>query len=125
MRGSLFDASAIINCVWLGKTEKLLGKGTIELARFELGNYAWKRRDLKIEDRLKVFERLLELVEMMELLDFDARKAFLLASEENLTFYDACYLQAAIDNELRLVTDDSKLKKVARKYVEVKVSWEV
>jgi len=38
---------------------------------------------------------------------------------EKITIYDATYLYLAIENKAILVTDDSKLKEKAAKYVEV------
>jgi predicted nucleic acid-binding protein len=43
-----------------------------------------------------------------------------LAENEGLTFYDASYLQAAIDRGLTLVTEDTKLRRAAKKHVAVK-----
>jgi predicted nucleic acid-binding protein len=45
--------------------------------------------------------------------------------ESGLTFYDAFYLQPAIDRELTLVTDDGKLYSVARNHVKVLRSEEL
>ena len=37
--------------------------------------------------------------------------------KEGLTYYDAAYLQAAMEKGMTLVTDDERLKKVGGKYV--------
>jgi predicted nucleic acid-binding protein len=42
-----------------------------------------------------------------------------LAEEQGLTFYDAVYLQMALELEEPLVTEDEKLKRVASSLTEV------
>jgi len=45
--------------------------------------------------------------------------------KEGLTYYDASYIQAAVDNGLTLVTDDEQLYKTDRKYVKTITSNEL
>ncbi len=40
-----------------------------------------------------------------------------IATEEDRTFYDAPYIQTAIQNNLTLITDDEKLYEKEKKYV--------
>jgi len=61
----------------------------------------------------------------MNILHVDFLEALSIAVEENITFYDSSYIQAAIQNNLELVTDDLKLYNVARKYVEVLRSQDI
>ncbi|MEM2122899.1 MAG: type II toxin-antitoxin system VapC family toxin [Candidatus Bathyarchaeia archaeon] len=111
MDGKLFDSSGLINCVWMGKAEKVIGQHTIELVKYEIGNYAWKRRgELREEECLRILEKLLNP---------DFKESLLLAMEEGISLYDSSYLQAALQNELTLVTDDSRLREAASKYVKV------
>jgi len=118
MSDKIFDSSAIINCIQAGKAEKLVGQYTIELAKFEIGNYVWKRRsDLTQKECLKILRSILKLVESMNVLQVNLEETLMIALKEKITFYDASYLQAAIQNKLKLVTDDLKLHEVARKYV--------
>ena len=126
MKGRLFDSSALINCVWLGRAAKIFGEYTIEIAKFEVGNYVWKRRSsLSYEKSKNLLEKLLELINLMNILHVDFLEALSIAVEENITFYDSSYIQAAIQNNLELVTDDLKLYNVARKYVEVLRSQDI
>jgi len=126
MKGRLFDSSALINCVWLGRAAKILGEYIIEIAKFEVGNYVWKRRSsLSYEKSKNLLEKLLELINLMNILHVDFLEALSIAVEENITFYDSSYIQAAIQNNLELVTDDLKLYNVARKYVEVLRSQDI
>jgi hypothetical protein len=48
-----------------------------------------------------------------------------IATEENLTYYDASYIQAATKNGFTIVTDDDKLLKKAKKYTEAITSQQV
>ncbi|MEM3608280.1 MAG: type II toxin-antitoxin system VapC family toxin [Candidatus Bathyarchaeia archaeon] len=126
MDGKLFDSSGLINCVWMGKAEKAAGQHTIELVKYEIGNYAWKRRsELREEECLRILEKLLELVETMKVLNLDFKESLLLAVREGISFYDSSYLQAALRNGLTLVTDDSRLREAASKHVKVLGSSEV
>ena len=126
MKGRLFDSSALINCVWLGRAAKILGEYIIEIAKFEVGNYVWKRRSsLSYEKSKNLLEKLLELINLMNILHVDFLEALSIAVEENITFYDSSYIQAAIQNNLELVTDDLKLYNVARKYVEALRSQDI
>jgi len=45
-----------------------------------------------------------------------------LAVENNITFYDACYITASTTLRVPLVTEDEKLKQIAAKYTKV-LSW--
>ncbi|MEM4281521.1 MAG: type II toxin-antitoxin system VapC family toxin [Candidatus Caldarchaeum sp.] len=126
MKDRLFDSSALINCVWLGKASKLVGHYSVRLAKFEVGKYVWKRRgSMRREDSLTVFEKLQALITLMKNAPLSLTDALSLAVKENITFYDAVYLQAAIQNGLELVTDGSKLYNAARKYVGVLRSAEI
>jgi predicted nucleic acid-binding protein len=51
--------------------------------------------------------------------------ALIIAVEEGLTYYDASYIQAAIDNASILVTDDAELLSKAKRYVETQASAEI
>jgi len=45
----------------------------------------------------------------MNILPVDFTEALFIAVEENITFYDSSYIQAASQNNLELVKDDLKL----------------
>jgi predicted nucleic acid-binding protein len=47
-----------------------------------------------------------------------------IAVKEGLTYYDAAYIQAAVENNLTLVTDDEQLHRAGKKYVKVATSDE-
>lgn len=52
-------------------------------------------------------------------------EALKIATEENITLYDASYIQAAIQNNLTLITDDKQLYKISKKYVKTTTSNEL
>jgi len=118
----LFDSSAIINLCGERKIEKLLDGWTLNLARYELGNAVWKQ--VKAHEKITVEEANLVLDPLMEIFmrlkkptSENHLKTLEIAIKENLTYYDASYISAAVENHLTLVTDDDKLYKVSKKYV--------
>jgi len=42
MKGRLFNSSALINCVWLGKAAKIIGEYTIEIVKLKLETMSGK-----------------------------------------------------------------------------------
>jgi len=124
---NLFDASAIINLCSDQKIEKLLEGGTLNLAFYELGNAVWKQthihKTLTPKEGKEALTALTEVYKQMrEITVEDTSSILTIAVEEGLTYYDASYLHAAIQNNATLITDDRKLNTAASKYVETKTS---
>jgi predicted nucleic acid-binding protein len=46
-----------------------------------------------------------------------AARALEIAADHKITYYDAAYIEAAIESNATLVTDDGRLFEVGRKYV--------
>lgn len=118
----IFDSSAIINLCGDRKAEKLLDGWTLNLAIYELGNAVWKQ--VKIHGKITVEEADLvldSLTEVFRRLRKPAAenpvKTLEIAVKEDLTYYDASYIRAAVENNLALVTDDDKLYKSGKKHV--------
>jgi predicted nucleic acid-binding protein len=126
----LFDSSAIINLSSEKKAEKLLKGATMSLAFYEVGNAIWKqvhlRGSLTKEEGSKALTALARLLKQMKeaSVKYEAA-ALIIAVEEGLTYYDASYIQAAIDNASILVTDDAELLSKAKRYVETQASAEI
>jgi predicted nucleic acid-binding protein len=126
----LFDSSAIINLSSEKKAEKLLKGATMSLAFYEVGNAIWKqvhlRGSLTKEEGSKALTALARLLKQMKeaSVKYEAA-ALIIAVEEGLTYYDASYIQAAIDNALILVTDDAELLSKGKRYVETQASAEL
>ncbi|MBS7645410.1 MAG: type II toxin-antitoxin system VapC family toxin [Candidatus Bathyarchaeia archaeon] len=127
---SLFDPSAIINLCGEKRLDRLLGGWTLNLAFYELGNAVWKQTHLhkavKPEDAYIVLESLIEVFKRLKKPEAeDALRTLRLSLDEGITYYDASYIQAAIDNDLTLVTDDLQLHGIGRKYVKTVASSEI
>jgi predicted nucleic acid-binding protein len=126
----LFDSSAIINLSSEKKAEKLLKGATMSPAFYEVGNAIWKqvhlRGSLTKEEGSKALTALARLLKQMKeaSVKYEAA-ALIIAVEEGLTYYDASYIQAAIDNALILVTDDAELLSKGKRYVETQASAEL
>ena len=118
----IFDSSAIINLCGDRKVEKLLDGWTVNLAIYELGNAVWKQ--VKIHGKITVEEANLVLDSLTEVFGRmrkpaaeDPLRTLEIAVKEDLTYYDASYISAAVENDLTLVTDDDKLYRAGKKYV--------
>ena len=84
-----------------------------QLIYYELGNVTlMKAKKNTIKENRKYF--LCNLLQTINIKDCDFVKVFDLAQKHNLTFYDASYLQLAIDLKLPLATYDQQLVYAAR-----------
>ncbi|MEM2995372.1 MAG: type II toxin-antitoxin system VapC family toxin [Candidatus Bathyarchaeia archaeon] len=127
---SLFDASAIINLCGEKKLDKLLEGWTINLAFYELGNAVWKQvhiyRAFSNSEANTILDSLTEVFMKLKKPEKENVLEILkIAVREGLTYYDAAYIQASIENGLTLVTDDEELHRVSKKYVKVITSDEL
>ncbi|MBS7655121.1 type II toxin-antitoxin system VapC family toxin [Candidatus Bathyarchaeota archaeon] len=127
---NLFDSSAIINLCGEKKLDKLLEGWTLSLTFYELGNAIWKQvylyKAIEADEARIALDSLIEVFNRLKKLKPEnALKILKMALEEGITYYDASYIQAAIDNNLTLVTDDSKLYKIGKKYVKTVASDEL
>jgi len=127
----LLDASALIPLLSeFGK--KLIVKGretrlfTIDLTVYEVGNSLWKLstllRSISLEDSAKLIDALgdlitTEIIEVIMFTELNLARTLRMAKEGGITFYDSSYILAAKERDAILVTDDAKLRDVARKHV--------
>lgn len=119
---NLFDSSAIINLCGEKKIDKLLEGWTINLAFYELGNAVWKQvhihKTITSQEANTILDPLIEVFSFLKKPEAeDALETLKMALNESLTYYDASYIHAAMENDLTLVTDDEQLKHVSKKYV--------
>ena len=126
----LYDSSAIINLCGEGKTERLLEGWTLNLAFYELGNAVWKQarihRRITLEEAYLILDTLTEVFRRLRKPEDEAPLRTLeMAVREDLTYYDAAYISAAIEKGLILVTDDERLYEVGRRYVKTLKSDEL
>jgi predicted nucleic acid-binding protein len=104
----------------------------LDLTTYEMGNILWKESYLsksltrdEVASLASTTEQILTLVERIPMGPQEVGRTLELAENEGLTFYDASYLQAAIDRGLALVTEDAKLRRAAKRHVKVKASAEL
>ncbi|MCP8313135.1 MAG: type II toxin-antitoxin system VapC family toxin [archaeon] len=127
---NLFDSSAIINLCGERKIDRLLEGWTLNLAFYELGNAVWRqvhiRKGMAIDEANMILDPLVEIFRRMNKpKKEDALKTLEIAIKEGLTYYDAAYINAAVENSLTLVTDDEQLYKISKKYVKTAKSDEL
>ena len=126
MKQYLFDASSFINAVKLKNIDVLVDNYVVDLTIYEVFNALWKEfRFIKILIKEKVYElaktyvNLLDLMKIIHIYPNDVAKILDIALATGLTVYDASYIHTARKHKLVLVTEDQKLKRIARKYIDV------
>lgn len=127
---SLFDASSIINLCGEKKLDKLLEKWTINLAFYELGNAVWKQayiyKAISASEANIILDSLTEVFMKLKKPEKEnALETLNIAVKEGITYYDAAYIQASLENGLTLVTDDEQLFRASKKYVKTITSDEL
>jgi predicted nucleic acid-binding protein len=121
----LFDASSIYLLAKEGCFEVLMGQSTLSLAIYELGNAILKDvrvfKSISPEEGMKVVSFLRRVLERMAIRAIDGHedRILKLAEELRLSFYDAAYLQMALELGAPLVTEDAVLKRVADSLTDV------
>ncbi len=121
----LIDASSIYILAKEGRFEVLLGQSTLSLAIYELGNAILKDvrvfKSISVEEGMRAVNFLRRILERMDIRTIDGHedRILKLAEELQLSFYDAAYLQLAVELGAPLVTEDEVLKRVAGSLTEV------
>jgi len=95
---------------------------TLDLARYELGNIIWKectlQRTISPEEAIEKADGIAKILELMKILQIesneDLRETMRLATDIEVTFYDASYLHKARNNDLNLITGDKRLENKAK-----------
>jgi len=92
---------------------------TVDPARAEVANVAWKRVTLFNEDReittralkmsMEFIETSCEVIPTLELVE----ESFQMALKNKISFYDALFVSASLREELPLITLDKKLEKIS------------
>jgi len=127
---NLLDSSAIINLCGEKKIDKLLDGRTLNLAFYELGNAVWKQvyvhKTITVNEANTLLDPLIEVFRKLRKPETeDALETLKIAVKESLTYYDASYINAAMENGLTLVTDDEQLYRMSKKYVKTVTSDEL
>jgi len=120
----IFDASSIYTAIRDLKVEILKGNATCELARYEMGNALLKEviihRSIGIDEAQKLMQAISRTIRLMDIRSPEWKETLKTASELEISFYDASYVQLALDREDILITEDRKLKDRVEKVVEAK-----
>jgi len=119
----LFDSSSLFYAVRLKRIGVLAGNYIQGLTVYEVLNALWKETYVlrkmsrkEAESLLDVFIRLLSYLKTLDPMGSES-EIFKIAVETGLTVYDASYLALAHREKLTLVTEDVKLRNVARKII--------
>ncbi len=125
----LYDANAFLDLV---RRKKLIANQYIlDLTIYEVSNAIWKEvvlfKNLTRDEAIEFMNNILNILQKMNIIRIkeDLDKIMSIAIEEELTFYDAAYLYAAMKNKLTLVTNDEKLYSASRNKVKVLHSNEI
>ena len=109
----IFDASSIFVAIKSKKLSVLKNGATTPLARYELGNAVWKEvflhKTLSVEEGLRLLRVLMKAIDNLEVREPDIAGTLEIACKYGITFYDASYVQLAIDSSDVLVSDVSNL----------------
>lgn len=123
----LFDASSILQLIKSLEEDRALrviAEGCIlDLSKYEVGNALWKERILRhtiTDDEFHEFFGLLTTVilqsKVLGIRAQDLPDVARIAAKEKTTFYDASYIEVAKSQNLTLMTEDTKLARIATKY---------
>jgi len=123
----LYDTSALAAHLLDGEVEPLFDEHALDLTFYEAGNVVWKTAHLRDEIDAESCEGAVSVLgklgDEMVIHTFDELElggVMQVAIEDDLTFYDASYVEVAEDENLALVTLDAELSKKASERVEVK-----
>lgn len=127
----LFDTNSLILLMKSTKEDdksRLIRGGRIlYLTYYEAGNAIWKESELvkslskeDLEALVSAITKVFPFLEILPLSYEDLSEILDLARNERLTFYDSSYVHSARKNKLTLITDDTKVSRVGKKYVNTK-----
>src|SRR5487761_101360 len=109
------------------KSRTIKSSKTLGLAFYELGNAIWKESELlktlsrdEADALTRAVSVILSRISQIQITQGQLSGILEIARKEKRTFYDCAYIYAARIENLIFVTEDEKLSKVARKYVETK-----
>ena len=126
MKHYLFDASSFINAVKSKNIDVLIDNYVADLTIYEIFNALWKEfRLIKTLEKEKVYELantctwILDLMKTIRIYPNNGPEILDIALATGLTVYDASYIHTARKHKLVLITEDQKLKQIAKKYIDV------
>ena len=116
----IFDTSSIYRALEKNCIEKLRGGKTVELSSYELGNVIWKyvmRGKISLDEGKKLIDILMDITSLMRIIKIGLNMiVYAIAVKNNISYYDASYIYAALSSREALVSEDEKLIEMAIKY---------
>ncbi len=116
----IIDTSSIYKAVEMNCIEKIEGGKTLDLSLYELGNVIWKtvnRGNISISEGKKILDVLMDVISLMEIIRTGLNKeAYEIAVKNNISYYDASFLYAALSSNEAIISEDIKLLDIAKKY---------
>ena len=116
----IFDTSSIYKAVEKNRIEKLLGEKTLDLASYELGNIIWKytsRKIISLKEGFSILSLLEKVLSLMEIVRLGLNEnVYELAVKNNISYYDASFIYAAISKNEAIVSEDKKLQETAKSH---------
>ena len=115
----------------LDAAKKLVGEGSLDFARYELGNIIWKEgtihKRLTESEQVEIIDVAVKVLGGMTLHTIDGHERSILALADNwrISFYDASYAYFAKVLDLCLVTEDLRLLNKAKGYVNMARTGEI
>ncbi len=110
----ILDANSIFLAVKNKKLTVLRNAKSSQLVRYELGNVVWKEvylhKTMDLMTGLEFLKTLMSVVDKIELTEPDYVETLKTANRYGITFYDAIYVQLAMEHSDTLVTEDKKLR---------------
>lgn len=120
----LFDSSSIYSIVGDSRAERLVQNYTCDLARYELGNILVTERNARKtitdSEQKYLLDKISSALNLILILDAKGyeQEVINIATTYNLSFYDASYVYLAKKIKATLVTEDDKLSKKIKEYVD-------
>jgi len=116
----IVETSSIYKAVEMNCIEKIEGGKTLDLSLYELGNVIWKtvnRGNISISEGKKILDVLMDVISLMEIIRTGLNKeAYEIAVKNNISYYDASFLHAALSSNEAIISEDIKLLDIAKKY---------
>jgi predicted nucleic acid-binding protein len=97
----------------------------LDLTLYELGNGVWKESELikslnvdEIDNLANSMSLVLGSLEKLSVTPSEFSRVLTIAKSERKTFYDSSYIYVAKREKMTFVTEDQRLSRIARRYVQ-------
>lgn len=104
----IFDTSSIYKAIETNHIDVLIEGKTLNLSLYELGNVIWKyvvRKKITVKEAEKLLAIIKKTIYLMEIVEIGLNSGVLnIASKHNISYYDASYIQLALQEKDYLIT---------------------